>query len=218
MSQPSNPISIVLADDHPVVLRGLASILRSEPDMSVVALCSNGIAAANAIREHAPDIAVIDIGMPGLDGLEVLARIAADGPGTNVVLLSAAASDEQILTAITRGAKGIMLKDAAPDDLVHCVRQVAAGQQWFPTKIVDAAIEREIGQQAESKRLVEMLTPRERQVVASLCKGLSNKQIARQLNLTEGTVKIHLHNIYDKLGVMNRTALTALAIVHRDQL
>jgi DNA-binding NarL/FixJ family response regulator len=111
-----------------------------------------------------------------------------------------------------------MLKDAAPDDLVHCVRQVAAGQQWFPTKIVDAAIEREIGDQAESKRLVEMLTPREREVVASLCKGLSNKKIARQLNLTEGTVKIHLHNIYDKLGVTNRTALTALVIVHRNQL
>src|SRR5215468_8513363 len=171
-------ISIVLADDHPVVLHGVAGILRAQPDINVVALCGDGIAAAEAIRRFVPDIAVLDISMPGLNGLDVLSRITSDGLATKVIFLSATATDAQILTAITRGAKGIMLKDIAPESLADCVRQV----------------------------------------VVSLCEGNSNKMIARQLNLTEGTVKVHLSNIYNKLGVANRTALTALTIVHRDQL
>ena len=212
------PVSIVLADDHPVVLHGMASILRSQADMTVAALCDDGIAAAEAIRTHRPEVAVLDIGMPGLNGLEVLSSMMAEGHETKIVFLTASASDGQILTAITSGAKGIMLKDMAPDSLVDCVRQIAAGGTWFPADVVDTAMEREMGRRVESKRLVERLTTRERQVVVSLCEGNSNKQIARQLSLTEGTVKIHLHNIYGKLGVTNRTALTALVIVYRDQL
>jgi DNA-binding NarL/FixJ family response regulator len=111
-----------------------------------------------------------------------------------------------------------MLKDIAPESLADCVRQVDSGGQWFPADVVDAAMEREMGRRVQSKQLVQTLTPRERQVVVSLCEGNSNKMIARQLNLTEGTVKVHLSNIYNKLGVANRTALTALTIVHRDQL
>jgi two-component system nitrate/nitrite response regulator NarL len=212
------PILLVLADDHPVVLQGIAAILQSQPDIHVAALCADGIAAAKAIRLHTPDVAVLDIKMPGMTGLDVLSTILSDGLSTKIVFLSAAASDGQILAAITRGAKGIILKDAAPENLARCIRQVAGGRTWFPTDIVDAAIEREVGRRVQSARLVEILTLRERQVVVSLCEGNSNKQIARELNLTEGTVKIHLHNIYNKLGVMNRTALTALTIVHRDQL
>jgi len=219
MNGPRPPISIVLADDHPVVLQGMASILRSQPDINVVALCEDGIAAAKAIRLFVPDIAVLDISMPGLNGLDVLSGITSDGLATKVIFLSATATDGQILTAIiTRGAKGIMLKDIAPESLANCVRQVAKGRQWFPADVVDAAMEREMGHRVQSKQLVQTLTPRERQVVVSLCEGNSNKMIARQLNLTEGTVKVHLSNIYNKLGVANRTALTALTIVHRDQL
>jgi two-component system nitrate/nitrite response regulator NarL len=184
----------------------------------VVALCEDGIAAAEAIRQSVPDIAVLDISMPGLNGLDVLSRITSDGLATKVIFLSATATDAQILTAITRGAKGIMLKDIAPESLADCVRQVDSGGQWFPADVVDAAMEREMGRRVQSKQLVQTLTPRERQVVVSLCEGNSNKMIARQLNLTEGTVKVHLSNIYNKLGVANRTALTALTIVHRDQL
>ncbi len=218
MNGPRPPISIVLADDHPVVLQGMASILRAQSDINVVALCEDGIAAAKAIRQFVPDIAVLDISMPGLNGLDVLSSITSDGLATKVIFLSATATDGQILTAITRGAKGIMLKDIAPESLANCVRQVAKGRQWFPADVVDAAMEREMGRRVQSKQLVQTLTPRERQVVVSLCEGNSNKMIARQLNLTEGTVKVHLSNIYNKLGVANRTALTALTIVHRDQL
>jgi two-component system, NarL family, nitrate/nitrite response regulator NarL len=218
MNSPRPAISIVLADDHPVVLHGIASILRSQPDINVVALCGDGIAAAKSIRTLVPAIAVLDISMPGLNGLDVLSGITSEGLSTKVIFLTAVATDSQILTAITRGAKGIMLKDIAPESLADCVRQVASGRQWFPADVVDAAMEREIGRRVQSKQLVQTLTPRERQVVVSLCEGNSNKRIARQLNLTEGTVKVHLSNIYNKLGVANRTALTALTIVHRDQL
>ena len=106
MNSPRPSISIVLADDHPVVLHGMAGILRAQPDINVVALCGDGIAAAEAIRRFVPDIAVLDISMPGLNGLDVLSRITSDGLATKVIFLSAAATDSQILTAITRGAKG----------------------------------------------------------------------------------------------------------------
>src|SRR5262245_23401819 len=218
MNSPRPTISIVLADDHPVVLHGMASILRAQPDINVVALCEDGIAAAEAIRRFVPDIAVLDISMPGLNGLDVLSRITSDALATKVIFLSDTATDAQILTAIARDAKGIMLKYIAPESLADCERQLAGDQQWYPADVVDAAMEQEMGRRVQSKQLVQTLTPRERQVVVSLCEGNSNKMIARHLNLTEGTVKVHLSNIYNKLGIANRTALTALTIVHRDQL
>src|SRR6516225_6512498 len=158
MNSPRPPISIVLADDHPVVLHGMASILRAQPDFNVVALCGDGIAAAKSIRTLVPDIAV-------LDSLDVLSGITSDGLATKVIFLTAVATDSQILTAITRGAKGIMLKDIAPESLAGCVRQVAAGREWFPADVVDAAMEREMERRVQSKQLVQTLTPRERQVV-----------------------------------------------------
>src|SRR6266511_4067311 len=127
MTSPPPAISIVLADDHPVVLHGMASILRTQPDIKVVALCGDGIAAAKSIRTLVPDIAVLDISMPGLNGLDVLSGITSDGLSTKVIFLTAVATDSQILTAITRGAKGIMLEDMATESLADCVRQVASG-------------------------------------------------------------------------------------------
>jgi two-component system nitrate/nitrite response regulator NarL len=210
--------SIVLADDHPVVLHGVAGILKLHPDLEVVATCSDGAAAAQAIRNFAPDLAVLDLGMPGLNGLAVLSGITADGYGTKVVFLTASVTDDQIAAAMAGGAKGIVLKDAAPASLLHCIREVLAGQRWFPADLVAAALEREAGHQLERARLIHQLTAREQQVVLLVSDAISNKEIARRLDLTEGTVKVHLHNIYEKLGVSNRTALTVLAIAHRDQL
>jgi two-component system, NarL family, nitrate/nitrite response regulator NarL len=197
MSTPNASISIVLADDHPVVLHGVAGILRAQPEMNVLAACSDGTAATNAIRQFTPDVAVLDIAMPGRNGLDVLSDIVADGFRTKVVFLTAITSDEQILAAIANGAKGIVLKDSAPDSLVDCVRDVAAGKQWFPVDIVEAALRRDEGRRAESERFVQRLTAREQQIVLLVAEGLSNKEIARRIELTEGTIKIHLHNIYE---------------------
>ena len=216
MSQ-TRKFTVLVADDHPVVLHGVASMLGAHSHLDIVATRSDGSSAAEAIRALAPDIAVLDIAMPELNGLDVLSSIVTAGGTTKVIFLTATATDEQLLAAVARGAKGIMLKDTAPDDLVRCVMEVANGGQWLPPEIVDLALEREIGRRIQTDRLTQALTHREREVMRHVSEGVSNKEVAKRLGLSEGTVKIHLHNIYEKLGVPNRTALTALAVTYRQQ-
>src|SRR5262249_47820719 len=133
----NNPVSIVVADDHPVVLHGIVSILRTQRDRNVLAECTDGPEPVQAIREFAPDVAVLDVSRPGLNGLDVLASVIAEGAKTKIVFLTAAVTDDQVLAAIANGAKGIVLKDSAPDCLIDCVRDVATGKQWFPIDLVE---------------------------------------------------------------------------------
>ena len=218
MKDQRRSISIVVADDHPVVLHGLADLLRANSDMNVVALCSDGATALEAVRKWSPNVAVLDILMPGLTGLDVLERIVADGLATKVVFLTATASDAQLVRAVSDGAQGIVLKEEALSELVQCIRAVAEGRVWLPLAVINAALEREAKRRSKSQILTQLLTIRERQVVLLVADGLSNKEVGRRLQVSEGTVKIHLHNIYQKLQVNNRTALAALAIAHRDDL
>jgi two-component system, NarL family, nitrate/nitrite response regulator NarL len=211
------PVSVVIADDHPVVLQGITEILRAQPDISVVAACNGGRDATAAIEQFTPDVAVLDIIMPDLSGLDVLLSIVGNRFKTRVVLLTAVATDDRILAAMTSGAQGLLFKDAAPDNLVDCVREVAKGKLCFPNDLIDAARKRESGRQADGES-IGALTPREAQVTLLASEGLSNKLVAGQLNMAEGTVKVYLHNIFEKLGVPNRTALCALTIPHRDRL
>jgi DNA-binding NarL/FixJ family response regulator len=211
-------ISVVLADDHPAILLGVAELLRSNRDIKVAATCSNGTAAMIAIRQLAPTVAVLDFFMPGLNGLEVLANLSAERSVTRAVFLTATATDKQLLTAVSRGAKGIVLKETALDELVECIRVVAGGREWLPPSLIDAAFEREAARQSVSTHLAQSLTCRERQIVLLVAEGLSNKEMCRRLGLSEGTVKIHLHNIYEKVGVNNRTALAAMAVAGREEL
>ena len=136
-------ISVVVADDHPVVLEGVAGILRAQPDINVVAACSAGTAASVAIQQFKPDVAVLDISMPDLNGLEVLSSLAGAGLETKVVFLTALATDNQIMVTIALGASGIMLKDAATDSLIDCVRDISQGKQWFPADLIESARARE---------------------------------------------------------------------------
>jgi two-component system, NarL family, nitrate/nitrite response regulator NarL len=212
------PVSVVIADDHPVVLQGITEILRAQADISVVAACNGGRDATAAIQQFTPDVAVLDIIMPDLSGLDVLLSIVGDRFKTKVVLLTAVATDDRILAAMTGGAKGLLFKDAAPDILIDCVREVAKGKLWFPHGLVDAAPERESGRQAHGERSIGALTPREAQIALLVSEGLSNKLVAWQLKMAEGTVKVYLHNIFEKLGIPNRTVLCALTIPHRDWL
>src|SRR5207244_5816682 len=138
MSTQSCSISVVVADDHPIVLHGLADVLRSNADLKVVAVCSDGAAALEAIRKWSPNVAVLDILMPGLTGLDVLASIATEGLATKVVLLAATASDEQLARAVAGGARGIVLKEAALTESAHCIRVVAEGGEWLPFARVNA--------------------------------------------------------------------------------
>jgi DNA-binding NarL/FixJ family response regulator len=218
MSQASPPLRVVLADDHPVFLNGLHALLQSDPIFEVVATCPDGKTALRAILERNPDLAILDVSMPDCTGVEVLTELGNRGFQTRVILLTASAGDHEIVEAVARGAYGLMLKDAAADTLLECMRSVSVGRRWLPPDLVEAAINREEGKRVKANQLDTALTAREREIVTFVAEGQSNKEIARRLGLTDGTVKIHLHNIYRKLEVSNRTSLTALALSYRTRL
>jgi DNA-binding NarL/FixJ family response regulator len=201
---------VVLADDHPVVLGGLQALLASEPGVEIVAAVPDGASALAMIRAHEPHMAVLDITMPKLTGLEVLENLEQDGLATRAVFLTGSASDEQIAAAVERGAWGFLLKEHALDTLVQCLRAVAAGQRWLPEELVAPAVRRATERRAKDVQLERVLTAREREIAGLVAQGLSNKHIARALSITEGTAKIHLNHVYQKLGLANRTALAVL--------
>jgi two-component system, NarL family, nitrate/nitrite response regulator NarL len=204
-------ITVVLADDHPIVLDALQSLFSLQPDLQVVARCLNGGETLRAVAERRPDILVLDLRMPNGDGLSVLREMARLESATRVVVLTAAVSDDDVLEAIRLGIRGLVLKESAPKALVECVRRVHAGGQYieprFLTRALDAAQRRDAGH----RELTGLLTPRELQVLRMVAAGLRNRAIAQQLEISEGTVKIHLHNIYEKVDVENRVELALFA-------
>ncbi|MBL0408381.1 response regulator transcription factor [Microvirga aerilata] len=215
MNQASSALRVILADDHPVFLNGLRALLQTDPMFEIVAVCPDGKSALQAILESKPDLAILDVSMPGCTGVEVLAELSDRDLTTRVILLTASAGDGEIVEAVARGVYGLMLKDAAADTLLDCMRSVAVGRRWLPPDLVGAAVKREEDNRAKVSQLDNALTSREREIVTLVAEGQSNKEIARKLGLADGTVKIHLHRIYNKLGVSNRTSLTALALNYR---
>jgi RNA polymerase sigma factor (sigma-70 family) len=206
-------IRLVLADDHPLVLDGLLRLFEGEPDVTVVARCGDGEAALRAAREHRPDILVLDLRMPRLDGMGLLRRLAREGLGVRIVLLTAELGEDELLEAVRLGARGVVLKEMAPDLLVRCVRTVHAGGRWLEKEVAGRALERLVAREATRPKLEE-LTPREVELVRLANAGLRNKEIAARLGLTEGTVKVHLHRVYEKLGVASRVELLNRAREH----
>jgi two-component system, NarL family, nitrate/nitrite response regulator NarL len=210
--------TLLLADDHPLVLWGIRDLLAQEPDLEVVATCPDGATALERLRSLTPDVAVLDVTMPGMGGIAVLSAIRKDRSGPRVVLLTASISDGEVLDAIAADVDGLVLKDCAPDDLIRCIRAVLQGRRWLPRQMVTGAIRRETDRRQRGETLATALTLRERDVAVRVAHGFSNKRIARELDVSEGTVKIHLHNIYQKLGLQNRTELATLAMRHADAL
>jgi DNA-binding NarL/FixJ family response regulator len=209
-------ISLVIADDHPVVLEGLAGVLNAEKDFEILAKCRTGLGAFRAITELRPDVALLDISMEEMDGLAVMAQVRSEGSKTKVILLTAHTTDRQLLSGIENGARALLLKDAPVSELPEAIRRVVAGDRLFPADLVDAALGRESGRKAAEDRF-KILSPRERAVMCLVAEGLSNKEIGQKLTLSEGTVKIHLHNIYQKTGLTNRTSLAAFMLAHQER-
>jgi two-component system, NarL family, nitrate/nitrite response regulator NarL len=200
------PVRLVLADDHPIVLDGLVRVLSLEPDFAIVATAKNGDEALDAIRRHRPDVAVLDIRMPGKDGLAVIREMTREQLPTRAVILTAA-EQEEVFEAIRMGVSGVVLKDMAPKLLVHCIREVHAGRRWLEKGYATHAVERLLQREAGAKDVARALTPRELQVAQMTAKGMHNKAIAEKLSITEGTAKLHLHHVYHKLNVTGRVAL-----------
>jgi DNA-binding NarL/FixJ family response regulator len=205
------PITLVLANDHPIFLEGLEEILRREPDFQVLARCLEGQAALRAVRELKPDVLILDLRMPKMDGLAVLREMQKEKLSTRVVVLTAALDEDEVLEAIRLGVQGVVLKEMAARLLVQCIRKVAAGEQWLEKRSVSLALERLLKREAATREIAGLLTSREIEIVRMVADGLRNREIADRLYINEGTVKVHLHNIYEKLKVNSRLQLTRYA-------
>jgi two-component system, NarL family, nitrate/nitrite response regulator NarL len=205
------PIRLVLADDHPIVLEGLEQLFRAQQDFAVVARCQDGAETLRAVRQHRPDVLLLDIRMPAPDGLPVIRELQRDGLPTRIVLLTAALEEDDVVEAVRLGVKGVVLKEMAPQMLVECVRKVAAGEQWIERRSLTMALDKVLRREAGFREVSAVLTPREIEIVRLAAQGLRNQAIADRLHISEGTVKVHLHNIYEKLGIDGRVALTLYA-------
>jgi len=201
------PISLILADDHALILDGLENLFRLEPDFQVLARCTDGVETLKAVRQHRPDVLILDIRMPRKDGLEVAREMQKEELPTRVVLLTAALDDKEMLEAARLGVQGIVLKEMPPHLLVQCVRKVYAGEQWIEKGSAARILEKMLRREAGAREVAEVLTVREIAIVRLVAAGLHNKEIADKLCISEGTVKVHLHNIFEKLMVDSRVAL-----------
>jgi DNA-binding NarL/FixJ family response regulator len=208
-------IRVLLADDQALVRAGLHKIVDTEPDMTVVAEASDGLEAVDAARASRPDVAVVDIRMPRLDGIEATRRIVdARGRDVRVLMLTTFGLDEYVFEALRAGASGFMLKDAPPEELLDAIRTVAGGAALLAPAVTQAVIEefarRSPGTPDASPRLEE-LTDREREVLLLLTRGRSNAEIAVDLVVSEATVKTHVAHVLMKLGVRDRVQAVILA-------
>ena len=199
-------IRIVIADDHPVVLGGLLKLFSAEPDCEVVASTSNGEEALSAIRTLTPDVLVLDLRMPGKDGIAVLREMRRNNLSAKVVLLTAVENDD-VLVAIRLGVQGVVTKDMALRLLVECVRIVHSGGRWIEKSAANRAVDRLLQRETGMRVMTKNLTPREVQIARMVADGLPSKHVAGRLAITEGTAKLHLHHIYSKLNLRGRVAL-----------
>ena len=202
-------IKVVLVDDHEVVRRGLAQLFAIAGDIEVAGVAANGADAVAVAMATEPDVVLMDLSMPEVDGVEGTRRVLAEVPGSAVVILTSFSERERIVDAIDAGAVGYLLKDAEPDELLRGVRAAAAGDSPFSPRAARALLT--IGAQ---RATAEALTPRERQVLGALARGLANKQIARLLGISEKTVKAHLTNCFARIGVADRTQAALWAQRH----
>ena len=202
-----NPIRILVCDDHPVVRDGLVAMLGTQPDFAVVAEASTGREMVMLATQHMPDIVLLDLEMPVMDGVEALRQLRTQQPHARVLVFTAFDTDERILGAIQAGAQGYMLKGAPRDELFNTIRTIAAGGSLLQP-VVQSRLMNSLRAQSEP---VETLTVRENDVLKLVADGKTNKEIAAALFITERTVKFHVGAIMGKLGATNRTEAVRLA-------
>jgi len=211
---------LVIADRYPVVLQGLTSLFAAQYDFKIVASCSDGTSCIEAMRNLAPDVAILDVSMPNLTGLEILAIANAENLSTRLVFFTASVEHRELVAATAAGACSVIPKDATPETLVQSLREVADDWRLLPLLRSpmlrsELILSREERNAAAAENVLAVLTDREREIMRLVSEGLSNKAIARRLNISHGTIKVHLHHMYQKLEINNRTVLAALAITQQ---
>lgn len=203
MDATTQTVRVLCVDDHPLVRKGIASILNNEPDMKLVAEAGNGQDAVAAFRAHQPDVTLMDLRMPNMDGIEAARQIRADFPEAKIIALTSFDGDQEIYRALEAGVRGYLLKEMVHTEVVKAIRLVHAGKRLMPPEVAE--------------RLTDYfpkaaLTPREVEVLTLVAGGLANKEIASKLGTADGTVKIHVQNILSKLNASDRTHAVTIAI------
>jgi DNA-binding NarL/FixJ family response regulator len=202
-SNPAERIRVLVADDHPVVRTGLSAVIIEQGDLELVAEAENGERAVELFREHQPDVVLMDLRMPVMDGVEAIRTITGEFPGARILALTTYEGDADIRRALEAGARGYLLKDMLLTEVISAVRAVRRGERVIPT-----AVATRLAEFPERSELSE----REIEVIQLVARGLSNKEVARAIGRTDETVKIHLKNIFAKLDVADRTEAVTVAL------
>lgn len=201
--RPDERIRVLCADDHPLVRKGIAWILAAEPDIVLVAEAGNGQEALELFRIHVPDVTLIDLRMPGMDGIAATEAILQEFPDAKIIALTSYAGDQEIYRTLKAGVQGYLLKEMVHTEVVRAIRTVYSGKRLVPAEVSERLAEY-IAQPA--------LTPREVEVLSLIAKGLGNKEVADQLGTSDGTIRIHVQHILAKLGASDRTHAVSIAL------
>lgn len=211
MTNEQRPLRVLLVDDHTIVRRGIRALLATEPGMEVAGEAENGAEAVTAVERLAPDVVLMDLVMPEMDGIEAIRRIRAARPATRILVLTSFVADDKVFPAIQAGALGYLLKDSSPEDLIRAIRQVARGESSLHPVIARKVLA-ELTQASGKPPTADPLTERELGVLQLVARGLSNAEIAAQLVISEATVRTHVSSILAKLHLASRTQAALYAL------
>jgi len=200
----SDAASIMIVDDHPLLRKGLRQLLDLEDDLDLVAEASSGKEALVLAQEHDPDLIVLDLNMQGMDGIETLKALRADGIASRIVMLTVSDHDEDVVAAITNGADGFLLKDMEPEDIIEKIRQAALGKMVISDRLAEVLASALRRPEKKTSNIIDSLTSRELEILNLIAKGLSNKLIARELDISDGTVKVHVKHLLKKMNLKSR--------------
>ncbi|MFC2015452.1 response regulator [Chloroflexota bacterium] len=207
-------IEVLIVDDHGVVRQGLRTYLELLDDIEVIGEAENGLEAMAQVRQHQPDVVLMDLVMPEMDGIEATRQVSAISPSTRVIVLTSFADDEKVFPAIKAGATGYLLKDVSPGDLANAIRAVHAGETHLHPDITKKLVDQLASPRSDPRPTPDELTPRELEVLRLIAQGKSNREIARALAISDKTVKTHVSNILSKLHLADRTQAAIFAHRH----